>query len=275
MRLPEHTYEEVRDAVVAVISGHPGRDQPNQFRSLVTSVSQYFRQLDPVPRGQGVSVYTPLDEIHAADAENVRDVFWDLFRQGYITLGLNDSNDAYPFFKLSRFGETSLGNASQDRFHDADTYLALVSARAPNLTPATITYLREAVSSFYAGCYLSTCVMLGVAAESEFVRLTEDAASSSRHPGIFAACAKESFIKTKIERFQRALMPLRGSLAPRKKFENLDANLTSIQAVLRVARNDAGHPTGAEAPGRDQVFVFLHLFPALAEQINELRKVLV
>src|SRR5262245_14780894 len=30
--------------------------------------------------------------LSADDAELVRDVFWDLFRQGFITLGLDDSN---------------------------------------------------------------------------------------------------------------------------------------------------------------------------------------
>ena len=36
----------------------------------------------------------------------------------------------------------------------------------------------------------------------------------------------------------------------------------------------AGSPSGAAPPERDKVYVFLHLFPALAEQVSHLRKAL-
>ncbi|HYC99570.1 hypothetical protein [Brevundimonas sp.] len=271
MRLPQHSYEEVRDAVVSVLLRPDGHDYPSQFLSLVAAVGMWFHAQAPRPQSGGITIYTPGDDLHPADAESVREVFWDLFRQGHITLGLNNSNPAYPFFRLSRFGRESLGTSAQNRFHDTASYIHLVQSRAPDLSPEAATYLEEAVAAFYAGCYLSACVMIGVAAESEFLRLTAEAAGSTRYPGTFAAPAKETFLKTKIDKFQRALEPIRSNLEPRKKFENLDANLAAIQAILRVARNDAGHPTGAAAPDRDQVYVFLHLFPAFAEQVHNLR----
>lgn len=273
MRLPQHSYEEVRDAVVSVLLQPDGSGYPSQFGSLVAAVGMNFHARTPRESG-GISVYTPGNDLHPADAEIVREVFWDLFRQGHITLGLNNSNPAYPFFKLSRFGRENLGTAAQNRFHDTASFMRLVLARAPDLAPGTANYLEEAVASFYAGCYLSACVMLGVAAETEFLRLTDEAAASTRFPNVFVSAGKEAFVKTKIDKFQRALGPIRSQLEPRKQFENLDANLAAIQAALRVARNDAGHPTGAPAPDRDQVYVFLHLFPAFAEQVKHLRHAL-
>lgn len=274
MRLPQHSYEETRDAVVSVLLRADGPDYPSQYGSLVAAVGMHYHAREPRPSGGGITVYTPNDDLHPSDAENVRGVFWDLFRQGYITLGMNNHNPAYPFFRLSRFGRENLGTTAQNRFHDTSTYMRLVQDRAPDLAPGTSTYLEEAVAAFYAGCYLSACVMLGVAAENEFLRLTDEAAASSQHSGSFAGAAKETLLKRKIEKFLRALEPIRPGLEPRKKFENLDTNLSAIQATIRVARNDAGHPSGAAPPERDQVYVFLHLFPAFAEQVGHLRKAL-
>ena len=56
----------------------------------------------------------------------VRDVFWDLFRQGFITLGLNDSNPNWPWFRLSHFGERALKTQSPYRFHDTGSFIGLV-----------------------------------------------------------------------------------------------------------------------------------------------------
>jgi hypothetical protein len=46
-----------------------------------------------------------------------------------------------------------------------------------------------------------------------------------------------------------------------------------IQSVLRIARNDAGHPTSAN-PQREQVYVYMQLFVPFARQLMRLRKAL-
>jgi hypothetical protein len=58
----------------------------------------------------------------------------------------------------------------------------------------------------YAGCLLASCVMLGVAAEAEFLRLA-DVAAKGKHAANFAAAAttKPLFIAERIRKFQAAL----------------------------------------------------------------------
>jgi hypothetical protein len=46
-----------------------------------------------------------------------------------------------------------------------------------------------------------------------------------------------------------------------------------IQSVLRIARNEAGHPTAA-TPQREQVYVYLQIFVPFARQLMRLRMVL-
>jgi len=113
---------------------------------------------------------------------------------------------------------------------------------------------------------------LGVAAEAEFLRLV-DVASKGKHAAKFAAAMKPLFIRQKIEKFQAALTPLVKGL-PKEATEDLDTNFAMIQSVLRVARNEAGHPTTA-SPEREQVYVFLQLFAPFARQLMRLRQALV
>ena len=158
-----HTYEELREIVVDILLGRERTDfAPNQWAHVTDGVRQV------IARRAGVAPNSPdyRHRMHAEDAELVRDIFWDLFRQGFITLGLDDSNAAWPFFRLSRFGKESLQSQSPYRFHDTSTFLKLVMAEVPDLSQEAQDYLEEAVAAFYADCLLATCVMVGVAAEA-------------------------------------------------------------------------------------------------------------
>jgi iron uptake system EfeUOB component EfeO/EfeM len=86
---------------------------------------------------------------------------------------------------------------------------------------------------------------------------------------MFAPAAKLSFIRAKITKFHDILRPLISKL-PKDATEDLDTNFSAIQSILRIARNDAGHPTGATLQ-REQVYVFLQLFIPFARQTMRLR----
>ena len=270
--MADHSYEEIREVIVGILGRPAGPDYPGSFTGLRGAVGLYFEQRKPRPAAQGPVIYYSDQSLTQPEAELVRDVFWDLFRQGYITLGSNDSNPGWPNFRLSPFGVKHLASNSADRFHDTSSYITLVRAAAPEVGADAVMYLEEAVAAFYAGCYLAACVMLGVAAEAEFIALAEAAERSPLFPGAFAGIAKERAIKSKIDRFMLSLQPVRSQLQPRKAFENLETNMAAIQGVIRVARNDAGHPSGSSPPSREQVFVFLQLFPAFAKEVAQLRR---
>lgn len=265
----QHSYEELREVVIDLLLGVEKADHDlNQFESLVTSVTTTLARRAGV--NPNSSEYHQA-QLHPYDAELVREIFWDLFRQGAITLGLNRMNPAYPFFKLSRFGEAMLKGQSPYRFHDTTSYIALIKGEIPDLSAEAQTYLEEAVTAFYAGCMLASCVMLGVAAEAEFLRLA-DAAVQGPYASDFAKVNKQHFIRKKIDAFHVALTPLISKL-PHSATEDVDTNLTMIQSVLRIARNEAGHPTGA-SPQREQVYVFLQLFAPFGRQLASLRAAL-
>ena len=110
---PQHTYEEIRQVVIDILQrdpaqgGYPTANRyPSQFNDLLQEVGLSFSR-----RQQGTGRPSDLvrqNALHLRDVELVRDVFWDLLRQGVITLGKNSSNDNWPWFRLSHFGTETL-----------------------------------------------------------------------------------------------------------------------------------------------------------------------
>jgi D-serine dehydratase len=145
----------------------------------------------------------------------------------------------------------------------------LVRNEVPDISAEALAYLEEAVAAFYADCQLASCVMLGVAAEAEFLRLVDIAVKHTTHGSRFASAANQRFIRQKIKKFHDGLRPLLNVL-PQDAVEDLETNLLMIQSVLRIARNDAGHPTIVKVQ-REQVYVYLQLFVPFARQIMRLR----
>jgi hypothetical protein len=269
--LPPHTYEEVREAIMDVLMNRVSvGGVPDSFDMLIPKVAAVFALRSAQPAGTVNPNASP--NLHPSDAELAREVFWDLFRQGLITLGKDSQwNTGWPCFRLSRFGAKALKNQSPYRFHDITSYLTIVKQEVPDILDCAVIYLEEAVAAFYADCLLASCMMLGVAAEAEFLRLVDVATKSTTHAATFASIAKQTVIRPKITKFHTALKPLIPTLQPKKDFEDLDSNLTLIQSVLRIARNDAGHPTATTIPEREQVYVYLQLFVPFARQVMRLR----
>jgi hypothetical protein len=113
--------------------------------------------------------------------------------------------------------------------------------------------------------------MIGAAAEAEFLRLVDVAAQSNNHGDIFKPVLKEKFFRSKITMFIELLKPLiKSKTLPHEAVEDLDIIFTPIQSVLRIARNEAGHPTYKQVQ-REQVYVNLQLFVPFARQLMRLR----
>ena len=263
-----HSYEEIRDVVVDILLGKERTGyEATQFVHLAIGVREVF--------GRRAGLQGDLTRLprNADDDELVRDVFWDLFRQGIITLGSDNANTQWPFFRLSYFGKKTLSSQSPWRFHDSTSYLAIVQKEIPDLSDEALAYLDEAVQTFYAQCLLASCVMLGVAAEAEFLRLLEVAVKRPKIGQDFERAKKERTISGKINVFMPALKTYVREL-DRHAVEDLETNFQPIQSVLRIARNEAGHPSSAN-PQRENVYVNLQLFVPFARQMMRLRQALI
>lgn len=257
-------YEEIQGVVISIILEEEKTTHGSgQFANLEQSV------IEVVARRRGVLGPHSSMPDDAIVKEFVRDVFWDLFRQGFITPGLNNSNPNLPFFRLSHFGKNSLASGRPFRFHDASSYIKLVSSNVPDVSERTIDYLEEAVSTFYSGSLLASAVMLGVAAELEFLRVVDLAAEIDATKREFSKVQDERFIRSKFQRFIPEIKRIEKSL-DREATEDLETNFAAIQSILRISRNEAGHPSSAH-PTRENTYVNLQLFVPFARQLMRLR----
>jgi hypothetical protein len=122
------------------------------------------------------------------------EVFWDLFREGIISLGLDDANPQFPWFHLTALGKRVVEGEDAYFVHDVSGYEKRILKDIPSIDPITLLYLKEALQTFRAGCVLSATVMLGVATEHTFLLLIEAIDRGMKHQATFAAVSKERTI---------------------------------------------------------------------------------
>jgi hypothetical protein len=270
--LKHHPYEELRGVVIDILLGRETvKHGVGQYDNLVNGVAEVLERRGSPTRDAPMTGSPEDIRLESLDVELIRDVFWDLFRQGFITLGIDDNKPMWPWFRLSHHGKETLGGANPWRFHDANSYLLLVKQEAPDITAEAITYLEEAMATFYSSCLLAACIMLGVAAEIEFLRLIDVGAAHASHSEIFIKAKKERGLRQKVVSFQKGLHKLPKDILDRVG-EDLDTHFHAIQSVLRVARNEMGHAAAGKVPTREQVYVFLQLFVPFAGQLARFRE---
>jgi len=212
----DHSYEEIRAAALDVLAGRePSPFELNQYEHLNIAVAHVFaRRENPALLHQGGY---PGDIVSRADAHLFQEVFWDLFRQGIITLGFNNANRAFPFFRLSRVGKRIIENQDTYFFHDVDSYTKLLKQQVPSIDPVTLLYAQEALQAFRSGCILSSSVMLGVATEHTFNLLLEAVAQSPTYAKSFASVAKEQAILNSSQQVQNHSRSPKEYIAARDK----------------------------------------------------------
>lgn len=264
-----HNYEELRTVVIDILLGEPIAYGPKDYQKLVDGVGEVL-----VRRGANYTEdpnYGPGLRMDPRDVELVRDVFWDLFRQGIVILGRDDMNENWPNFRLSHHARETLAQKRKFSFHNATSYLKLVRQEAPDICQETEVYLVEAISTYYADCLLACTVMIGVAAEIEFLRLLDAGASNTVHSSLFAQAIAERQLRQKIIKFQ-AIIPSLPSAMLKTAGEDVATQINSIQSVLRIARNRAGHALSHRTPSREEVYVLLQLFVHFVGHVERLRK---
>jgi hypothetical protein len=262
-----HSYEEIRAAVLDVLAGREKNlpYQVDQFAHLGIAVAEVLaRREGTTPQTSGSRA--PL-QLSSADGETFLEVFWDLFREGIVTLGLNNSNREFPFFRVSRLGQRLIENHDTYFFHDVGTYSALLQSTVPNIDPVTLLYVKEALQAFRSGCLLSSTVMLGVATEHTFNRVIE-AANGSPQAKDFVPINKERSMLGRVDRFRRIMEQNKASL-PFAISEDMDTHFSGIQSIIRTFRNQSGHPTG-QIVEREQVYILLNLFVPYCRKMYQL-----
>lgn len=265
----DHSYEEIRDVALDLLAGREkGNNGLDQYQALMKAVADVFHRRENSSDNLYSSIPRSMITLSSADRELFLEVFWDLFRQSVITLGLNDSNREFPFFRISTFGKNILEGHEAYFFHDVSTYANVIITEIPNINQITSLYLREAMQAFKAGCILSATVMLGVAAEHTFLLMIEAIEKNTKWAPLFNSVGQQKSLLAKINKFKNVLDQHQRDI-PGEIKEDVDTQFAGIIAVIRTFRNQSGHPTG-KIISREQAYILLQLFVPYCKKMYQL-----
>lgn len=255
-----HSSEEIRSAALDVLAGRVKCEyELNHFANLKIGVGKALRERDGLSPKPPTS-YPADSALESRDADIFLEVFWDLFRDGVISLGCDTSasKSNFPFFSLTSRGRRVLSGESSYFLHDVTRFESQVLAEIPDVDKTSLIYLKEALQAFRTGCILSSTVMLGVATEHTFLLLLETIDNNAVHASTFAGVQQERTTLRKINKFKNIVDQMRKSF-PKELIEDFDTHFLAIQSLIRTFRNEAGHPTG-KLIDREQAFINLQLF---------------
>jgi len=206
---------------------------------------------------------------HNREDEQALLTFWfDLFRTGYLAWGLDLANPDLPWCHLTEQGRRALATISRDPANP-DGYIAHLAARA-TVNAIALSYVREALATFNAGCSKATAVMIGVAAESLVLSLRDALVSKMASLGQTPTADLQDWrIKRVLDSIEASLTARAGIMTQALR-DSFAANWPAFTHQIRAARNDAGHPAAIDPVTQDGVHASLLIFPELARLAGEL-----
>jgi len=207
-------------------------------------------------------------------ADAVRETAWELAFQGVIVpgvgIGSGTGDPDFPFFQISEWGKRCL-ESGEYLPYDAVQFVDRLTKKIAGIDPVVLLYIKESLMSFRCRAYLSSAVMLGVAAERVLLLLRsalEAALGSKERQEAFSSDTKGRTIKRVYDEIWKKLDPNIETISTALKKEDITAELSGIFDLIRKTRNDAGHPTGRPVE-RDEAFALLELFPTYCRTAYE------
>ena len=177
--------------------------------------------------------------------------FWELIARRLIFIGGDRSLNQCRVWLTER-GQRA-ANGEQFNPEDPTRYMERLLEAAPRTSDTTQQYLREALKSYEQECFLASSVMLGGAAEDTSLDVAASFVSWQGKPADNLKAILENpkqFYVYKLQQFEKRLTAAKGSIPPDLS-ENIELNITTILQLIRLTRNDAGHPTGRRVDQED------------------------
>jgi hypothetical protein len=203
------------------------------------------------------------------DAGLINEVIWSLIVQGILVPGLDDSNQLWPFLRLTEYGRQCVAQG-YILPHDPDHYLREFREVVPSIDSVVLEYLTEALQCYLYGINRAAAVMLGGASEQAVLLLFESSINSVGDPATKtryeAELGKAQSIYRKYEIYDKRFATVR-SLVPKALSDNIDSLLRGVFDLIRNSRNEAGHPASGMLVDRDVVFSHLRLFIPYCKRI--------
>ncbi|HAN91877.1 MAG TPA: hypothetical protein DCQ33_07330 [Nitrospira sp.] len=265
------SYEEIRAAAIDLLSERVSADLSNdQFQSFKANIATVLQSRRPSSQPANHGTYSSYNNnLSNADDGLADEVFWDLFRQGIIILGMNRNNPNFPFFRVSSFGKKLLAKEEPYFFHDVSSYESALRRFVPTIDDAILLYVKEAMQAYMSGCSLSATVMIGVATEGAFLKLLDTIEQNPEWNDVFKNTFEQKTMLKKLNKFLALAEQHLMKKLPSGIKENFESDFAGILNMIRNYRNESGHPSG-RIISREECFVLLRLFIPCCKKIYDL-----
>lgn len=244
--------EAIRDAMLESLRRWP----PQQYLHLKINTARVLRERGLPTAGE--PSFGQDAQLRRIDERRFRELLWRLINSGVLVQGLDSSNEQWPFLSVTELGEDYLQDRGSD-VYDPDRYVEQLAAKHP-VDEVESRFLYQAIAAFHADLPDAAAVMLGAAAERLILVLSDAIADADST--VAARIEKEAnrsalSLLTYVSKY---IEDRKGRL-PRRLREQVSTTFAGIASIVRIARNDAGHPALDQAVGRDHALVLLRLFP--------------
>lgn len=198
-----------------------------------------------------------------------RELLQEFVNNNVLFIGYGDA-EGFPWFTLTEYGRKCISEGILLPF-DPEGYLTALSTRVPGLDATALMYLREAISTYNRGFYLSSAVSLGVASEYLLLRLIDAYVNAHADPAKKTQARHRfegKFIFTQYSQIQKELSSLKATIPP-ELLRDYETHLDGVFNLIRLVRNQSGHPLGI-LPDQAIVFANLQAFSFYAVRVRAL-----
>jgi len=269
-------YQVLRGLVFESLKANP----LTQFEKIMSDVKQLAVRHNVFPteeecRDHNVDYsYYREKKMNPIDELNVNQIVWDLIIDRVLTVGMNASNQKWPFLRLPEFGHSVVHQAAPT-YYDPEGYIAMIESIAPKIDPVIKQYIVEGLHCFRQRLFFAAAVMFGSAAEKAILLLLQsvgNAETNKKKKGDIMQLLERPRLPVIFETLQSELdLLIKTKVIPYTIHQGSTEHIISLFEMIRAQRNDAVHPTAGQV-NRTKVFLAIQSLPSSLEVIYRLIK---
>jgi hypothetical protein len=201
----------------------------------------------------------------------ITQTLWSLVGKGLVYIDIQQAVPENWSWRLTNAGDQS---AKDEQFNpdDSERYLLRLRSNVPDISDLVHMYAEEAVHCYTHESYLASAVMLGVASEAAFLEMAQASVTWLASPGQklqeILDNPRQPYVK-KFEEFRKRIEPRKSEL-PTELADGMSLTFDSVLDLLRITRNEAGHPTGKSILREDQ-YISLQMFGRYLKKLYDLK----
>lgn len=258
------TREEIKNLVIQSIKKHV-TDLDNGLTTNI-QMGRFYNELEQkvtisqMPQNQVIEHY-----------QVIREVIQELINNNMIFPGTaGNHGSTYPWLTVTEYGKKCL-REDNELPYDPEGYIQALQQQIPDLDEVTLAYVSEAITSYNKRCLLASIITLGVASENLILNLIDSFALSiqdTTKKQAFLKKIQDKNITKKYKVFIDEINQYRNAL-PTKMRTDITTILDGTFNLIRINRNDAGHPTERRF-NEKIVYANLQIFAEYAKFIHSL-----